>query len=716
MKRLKQACRVLTIGIAVAATATAATADAVSGPGLAGAPVAAARDAVAATGRQGGSCNQVSGAYQFPGGDGVTPAAWTGDGLTVPACGPIPNDGGPKTPVSPYPGALRTPGYQCVEFSQRYLYYRYGVTMGIPTNGDQVAAHYAAAYPTLFTIVKSGTPHRAPVPGDVLSMSTVPGFDSAAGGHTAVVQSSSVDAAGNGSVTIVEENAVPSGVQVLPVSDWAVTYHGFPYMEWLTTAGPAGPVVTTPTLPSAQLSQPYSVTLSASGGAGPYRWAVTSGSLPPGLALSPAGLLSGTVAAATASGGDAVGTWPFTVTATDPKGAAAVANLQLTVAGAPEAFYYDASAGSLRDARWTGTRWAFTVIDGTGSTLSGHTAGHVGAAVSAVEINGQPMVFYSDATTGSLRAAWRSGGTWQLETLDGPGSTLPGHTDGHVGSAVSAVVVAGQPEVFYADASDGSLRYARLTASGWQFETLDGPGSTLYQHTWHHVGSAVSALAAGGEPQVYYYDATAGTLHRAWFDGHRWYFLTIDGGTARLAGHTGGRVGSAVSATLLGGQPDVFYADASDGSLRYARLTASGWQFETLDGSGSTLAGRTADSVGSAVAVTQMRGDAQVYYYDATRKSLRHAFWTGSTWVLETLDGPGSVIAGHDTDQVGSALSVTEMPNGPQVYYADATAGSLRHAWWTPTGWQFETLDGPGSTMAGHAGAHVGGGVAVTLY
>ena len=710
VKRRKQACRVLTIGIAVAATAVAATSATVSGPRLAGA--APARDAVAAV-RQGGSCDQVSGAYQFPGGDGVTPAAWTGDGLSVPACGPIPNDGGPKTPVSPYPGALRTPGYQCVEFSQRYLYYRYGVTMGVPTNGDQVAEHYAAAYPALFTIVKSGTPHRAPVPGDVLSMSTVPGFDSAAGGHTAVVQSSSVDAAGNGTVTIVEENAVPSGVQVLPVSDWSVTYHGFPYMEWLTTVGL---IVTTPTLPSAQLSRGYSATLTAAGGAGPYRWAVTSGSLPPGLALSRAGLLSGTVSAATASGGDAVGTWPFTVTATDAKGAATVARLQLAVAGAPEAFYFDSTDGSLRDARWGGTRWAFATVDGAGSTLPGHTSGTVGRAASAVEVNGEPMVFYSDASTGSLRAAWHTGGTWRLETLDGPGSAFPGHTADHVGAAVSAVVVDGQPEVFYYDATDASVRLARGTASGWQFETLDGPGSALYQHTWHHVGSALSALADGGDPQVYYYDATAGTLHRAWFNGRRWYFLTIDGPTARLAGHAGGRIGPAVSATLLGGQPDVVYDDAGDGSLRYAQLTASGWRFSTLDGSGSTLAGHTADRVGSAVAVTQMKGDAQVYYYDATRKSLRHAFWTGTTWVLETLDGPGSVVSGHDADQVGSALSVTEMPNGPQVYYDDATAGSLRHAWWTAAGWQFETLDGPGSTVAGHTGAHVGGGVAVTLY
>jgi Putative Ig domain len=726
VKRLKQACRVLAVGGAAVVTVMAAT---VGGPGLARAAIGTANvaaigtaseaaigtagQAAIGTARQGGSCNQVSGAFQMPGADGVTPAAWTGDGLTVPACGPIPDDGGAASPVSPYPGALPTPGYQCVEFSERYLYYRFGVTMGISTNGDQVAAHYAAAYPALFMIVRNGTPHRAPVPGDVISLSTAPGFESAAGGHTVVVQSGSVNAEGNGTLTVVEENAAPGGIQVLPVSDWSVTYAGFPYVEWLTTVGL---IVTTPSLPSAQVSRGYSARLTATGAAGPYRWALTSGSLPPGLALSRAGLLSGTVTAATASGGDAVRTWPFTVTATDSEGAVAVADLRLAVAGMPEAFSYDSSAGSLRDARWTGTRWDLTTIDGSGSALAGHTSGQVGRASSAVEIDGQPLVFYSDATTGSLRAAWRSGGRWRLETLDGPGSTQPGHTADHVGSAISAVVVAGQPEVFYDDASDASLRYARLTASGWRFETLDGPGSVLSQHTRHHVGSAISALVADGQPQVYYYDATAGTLRRAWRSGARWFFRTIDGPTARIAGHARGRVGTAIAATLLGGRPDVFYDDAGDASLRYARLTASGWRFETLDGSGSTLAGHTADHVGSAVAVTQLQGNPQVYYYDATRTSLRHAFWTGSGWVLETLDGPGSVISGHDTDQVGSSVSVTEMPDGPQVYYADATADSLRHSWWTPAGWRFETLDGRGSTMAGHTTAHVGGSVSVTLY
>ena len=170
----------------------------------------------------------VAKAHQFPGADGITPAAWTGGGLTVPACGPIPNDGGATTPVYPYPGALWTPGYQCVEFSERYLYYRYGATIGISTNGDQVAAHYAAAYPSRFMVIRNGTVNRAPVDGDVLSMSTVAGFDSPAGGHTAVVQSSSVNAAGTGTVTIVEQNAVPSGVEVLASPTGPCTTTGSP--------------------------------------------------------------------------------------------------------------------------------------------------------------------------------------------------------------------------------------------------------------------------------------------------------------------------------------------------------------------------------------------------------------------------------------------------------------------------------------------------------
>ena len=65
-------------------------------------------------------------------------------------------------------------------------------------------------------------------------------------------------------------------------------------------------------LPDGAPGSGYQQTISASGGTGPYSYAVTSGVLPPGLSLSAGGVLSGTPSAD--------GTYPFTVTATDASG------------------------------------------------------------------------------------------------------------------------------------------------------------------------------------------------------------------------------------------------------------------------------------------------------------------------------------------------------------------------------------------------------------
>jgi len=70
------------------------------------------------------------------------------------------------------------------------------------------------------------------------------------------------------------------------------------------------PVTVSPaTVPNGTVAAAYSQTLSASGGVGPYSFAVTAGALPAGLTLSPGGVLSGTPTAG--------GTFTFTATATD---------------------------------------------------------------------------------------------------------------------------------------------------------------------------------------------------------------------------------------------------------------------------------------------------------------------------------------------------------------------------------------------------------------
>jgi alpha-tubulin suppressor-like RCC1 family protein len=65
------------------------------------------------------------------------------------------------------------------------------------------------------------------------------------------------------------------------------------------------------TLPDALLGAPYSKTITAAGGVSPYSIVLATGNLPPGLALSPAGVISGTPTT--------IGVYNFQITVTDLK-------------------------------------------------------------------------------------------------------------------------------------------------------------------------------------------------------------------------------------------------------------------------------------------------------------------------------------------------------------------------------------------------------------
>jgi len=68
-------------------------------------------------------------------------------------------------------------------------------------------------------------------------------------------------------------------------------------------------LVATSALPGGTVGVPYAESLLASGGTAPYVWTITAGSLPPGLALSPSGAITGTPSGA--------GSFNFTVQVVD---------------------------------------------------------------------------------------------------------------------------------------------------------------------------------------------------------------------------------------------------------------------------------------------------------------------------------------------------------------------------------------------------------------
>lgn len=90
--------------------------------------------------------------------------------------------------------------------------------------------------------------------------------------------------------------------------------------------------ITTATLPGGTLGTAYSQALAASGGAGADTWSISSGSLPAGLTLSSAGVISGTPT------GTVTGAINFTVKVTDsetPTAQSATKALSITISTAP---------------------------------------------------------------------------------------------------------------------------------------------------------------------------------------------------------------------------------------------------------------------------------------------------------------------------------------------------------------------------------------------
>jgi hypothetical protein len=84
-------------------------------------------------------------------------------------------------------------------------------------------------------------------------------------------------------------------------------------------------IATAPVLPTATAGAPYSLTLQPAGGAAPYVWAVTAGSLPAGLTFHASGVIDGTPVAA--------GSFNFTVQVTDGNSTKADKQFSLQVTG-----------------------------------------------------------------------------------------------------------------------------------------------------------------------------------------------------------------------------------------------------------------------------------------------------------------------------------------------------------------------------------------------
>lgn len=291
--------------------------------------------------------------------------------------------------------------------------------------------------------------------------------------------------------------------------------------------------------------------------------------------------------------------------------------------------------------------------------------------------------------------------TTYAENLDGPGVTGGfGRTPDALGpnTGTAAILYGGTPHVFYYDAAAGRLRHAFWDGARWRFEDLDGsgvPGGSGRLNL--DVGQNPTAFLYGGQVHVVY-SASNHSLRHGWWTGSKWMFETLDGPGGIAVGASGAALSSAPltpSSASYQGAPHVFYERANGTRLGHAWWTGSHWSAEALDGTGSPAgAGRTPHAVGSNSTAQFINGQLDVFYDDLSTQDVRHA-WYRNGWQFETIDGAGGP-SGRTADAVGDA-SVSAYNNGPHIYYHDTTQGRLRHAFWNGSAWVYEVLDSPGA-------------------
>jgi subtilisin family serine protease len=240
------------------------------------------------------------------------------------------------------------------------------------------------------------------------------------------------------------------------------------------TIAVATPVsVSTSTVPSANAGLPYSVTLAATGGSAPYTWALASGTLPNGLTMSTAGVISGTPTT--------VETDTFTVTATDSGGRTASRTYTMSVAMAitntalPPFTLSVPYSVQLAAAGGNGT---YTWLR-TSGTLPGGIALSSAGVLSGTPNKTGSFSFTVQAKDGLARTATR---TYTVTVAGAPSVSTTSLAGGTVGTAYSASLAGSGGKTPYSwSLASGSLPAGLSLSSGGAFSgTPTTPGTASF--------------------------------------------------------------------------------------------------------------------------------------------------------------------------------------------------------------------------------------------
>lgn len=286
-------------------------------------------------------------------------------------------------------------------------------------------------------------------------------------------------------------------VVLITATDTGSTGAGAPFsigQSYTFNVAPPVIVVDPATLPNPAAAVAYTQTLTASGGVAPYGFAVSAGSLPPGITLGSGGVLSGTT--------NQIGSYSFTVTATDTFGQTGSRAYTVTVA-APTLTMTPA-AGTLNAPYNTPFTQAFTASGGSGSFSYALTGAlPTGLSFSGNTIGGTPTApgSYPITVTATDTQLTGAGAPFSVAvnyTIDVPApviviapATLPGTTAGLAYSQTLSASGGAAPYAFTVTA--GSLPPGLTLGSGGALS-----GTTTTSGTFNFTVTATDSFGQVG--------------------------------------------------------------------------------------------------------------------------------------------------------------------------------------------------------------------------
>lgn len=287
-------------------------------------------------------------------------------------------------------------------------------------------------------------------------------------------------------------------------------------------------------------------------------------------------------------------------------------SIKLDSSGKPHISYYDPDKRDLRYASWTGSEWEIQTVD---------TSGDVGQFSSlALDSRDNPHISYFDFTNRDLKYARRTGVGWDIETVE--------HTTAAGYFSSIALDSAGSAHIAFFEKtgegvlwSEGDLKYAKRTSSGWDVQTVDTEGNTGF--------FASIDVDSRDNPHIA-------------------YFANVE-------------------------------FDKVD--LKYARQADSGWEVQTVDseGRGGTYASLALDSRDNPRVAYQFRRGGKTI-----GASLNYARRTGSEWEIGVVDDTG-------WGREPASLALDRNDN-PHITYIIGSGGDLKYFWFTGSEWKNQTI------------------------